>query len=234
MDCLNHFSVHSSAALSTFTLPLGHSHHYLCDFLIVLNRNWCHWTHSPTPSPDTRRVFLRFYFYLFLERGEGREKEKERNSNVLEKHQSVASPMSPTGDLAPQPGECALIRNQTSSLSTHRPALSLLSHTSQGQFWKLGYIFRVPPHLSSGQNSSITNLDKKFKQQAFLLVDSYFIFAVVPGSAHDMNHSLRLSNSFHEAQMSPLYHLTKTKCNVTPGSVSVPTIQNSFLWMWSR
>ena len=50
-------------------------------------------------------VFLRFSFlfkgviYLFLERREGREKE-ERNIHVQEKHQSVASLMPSTGDLA--------------------------------------------------------------------------------------------------------------------------------------
>ena len=39
-------------------------------------------------------------------RGEGRGKERERNINVREKHQSVASCMPPTRDLARNPGMC--------------------------------------------------------------------------------------------------------------------------------
>ena len=44
--------------------------------------------------------------YLFLERREGREKERERNIDVQQKHQSVASCVPPTGDLACNPGMC--------------------------------------------------------------------------------------------------------------------------------
>ena len=42
----------------------------------------------------------------FLEKGEGRGKERERNSDVREKHQSVASRTSPSGVLAYNPGMC--------------------------------------------------------------------------------------------------------------------------------
>ena len=40
---------------------------------------------------------------LFLEREEGREKERERNTDVWEKHQSIASPMCPNWGQGPQP-----------------------------------------------------------------------------------------------------------------------------------
>ena len=46
-------------------------------------------------------VFLKGFINLFLERGEGREKERERNISVREKHQSVASHVSP--DQGPEP-----------------------------------------------------------------------------------------------------------------------------------
>ena len=49
--------------------------------------------------------FLKILF-LFLERGERREKERERKIDVQEKHQLITSLMSPTGDLACNPGMC--------------------------------------------------------------------------------------------------------------------------------
>ena len=45
-------------------------------------------------------IFKRFYLFIFRERG------RERNIAVLEKHQSVASLMPPTADLAHNPGMC--------------------------------------------------------------------------------------------------------------------------------
>ena len=55
--------------------------------------------------------------YLFFESGERGEKERERNIDHL-----------PTGDLACNPGVCP---DWESNLLVRRPALNLLSHTSQ-------------------------------------------------------------------------------------------------------
>ena len=55
--------------------------------------------------PQLPHHFL-FRFYLLSEREEEREKERERNSNGREIHESVASCMLPTGDLACNPGMC--------------------------------------------------------------------------------------------------------------------------------
>ena len=49
--------------------------------------------------------FKDFIYFFLLERVEGREKERERNL-VQEKHQSVASCMAPSRDLACNPGMC--------------------------------------------------------------------------------------------------------------------------------
>ena len=63
-----------------------------------------HKTNCPKAIPF---VFLK-RFYLFLEKGEGRERERGREGErVGEKHQCVvASPVSPTGDLAHNPDMC--------------------------------------------------------------------------------------------------------------------------------
>ena len=58
-----------------------------------------------------------FFFerlYLFLERGEGREREKERNSDVREKHRSVALVHAPVRDQTRNPGFCPSWASQTS------------------------------------------------------------------------------------------------------------------------
>ena len=72
--------------------------------------------------------FFEDFIYLFLDRREGREKE--------EKHQCVVTPQAvPPHTLVTWPATqaCALTGNQTGDPLVHRPALSLLSHTSQGQ-----------------------------------------------------------------------------------------------------
>ena len=51
-------------------------------------------------------IVFKDFIYLFLEREEGREEKRERNRNMREKHQSVASHMPPTGDLARNTGMC--------------------------------------------------------------------------------------------------------------------------------
>ena len=51
-------------------------------------------------------IFLKDFIYLFLERGEGGRK-RERNIVVWEKNQSVASCVSPTGNLACNLGMCS-------------------------------------------------------------------------------------------------------------------------------
>ena len=63
--------------------------------------------------------------YLFLERGKGKETEKERNINVW------LPLMCPELGTWPTTQACALTGNRTDDLLVHRPALSLLSHTSQ-------------------------------------------------------------------------------------------------------
>ena len=69
------------------------------------------------------KLFLRLYF-IFRERGEGREKEWKKNMDVREKHQLVASPEPPTGDLASNPGLCPegeLNRQHFSSQASAQP-----------------------------------------------------------------------------------------------------------------
>ena len=51
-------------------------------------------------------VFNHFLHLFILERGEGRENERERNTNVQEIHQSVASLMPLSRDLAHNPSMC--------------------------------------------------------------------------------------------------------------------------------
>ena len=69
-------------------------------------------------------------FYLFfkglidLERGRERERQGEEHQHV------VASHAPPTGDMAHNPGMCP--GNQTGNPLVRRPALNLLSYTSQG------------------------------------------------------------------------------------------------------
>ena len=69
--------------------------------------------------------FLRFYLFIFRERG--REGQREKPQCV------VVSQACPTGDLACNPGMCPLTGNQTDDPLVHWPALSPLSHTSQGK-----------------------------------------------------------------------------------------------------
>ena len=71
-------------------------------------------------------VCIYLFIYLFLERGEGREKEK-RNVDGL----PLATPISPMGTW-PTTQACAMTGNQAGDLLFHSPALSPLSHTSQG------------------------------------------------------------------------------------------------------
>ena len=72
------------------------------------------------------KLFLDFV-YLFLETGEI-EKERERNINVW---LPLTRPLLGT---RPAAQACALTRNGTSDPLVHRPALSPLSHTSQGVY----------------------------------------------------------------------------------------------------
>ena len=85
---------------------------------------------------------LYFFFNLLSERWEGREEERKRNINVWEKHQLVASHVSPTENLAHNPGMCP-DWELNPRLSVHRPALNPLSHTSQGKnglyFYQLSF-----------------------------------------------------------------------------------------------
>ena len=69
--------------------------------------------------------FLFKRFYLFLDRREGKEKERERNINVW-----LPLVRPPTRYLALNPGMCPDWESQVTLIC--RPALSPLSHTSQG------------------------------------------------------------------------------------------------------
>ena len=69
--------------------------------------------------------FKKKIIYLFLERGREGDKEGEKHPCV------VASCMPPTQDLARNPGMCPDWESNGDPL-IHRPALNLLSHSSQG------------------------------------------------------------------------------------------------------
>ena len=73
------------------------------------------------------------FMYLFLERGGGREKERERNINVwlLLSHPPLGT--------WPTTQACALTGNQTSDPLVLKPALNLLSYTSQADLHFLMY-----------------------------------------------------------------------------------------------
>ena len=68
-------------------------------------------------------LFLRFHLFIFREKG----REGEKHQCVVDSHTP------PTGDLAATQA-CALTGNRTSDPLVYRPALNLLSHTSQGRF----------------------------------------------------------------------------------------------------
>ena len=74
-------------------------------------------------------IFLRFY--LFLDRGEGREKERERNMNVW---LPLVCPLLGTW---PATQARVLTSNRTGDPLVCSPALSPLSHTSQGLIFYL-------------------------------------------------------------------------------------------------
>ena len=69
--------------------------------------------------------FKKYFIYLFLERWERREKERERNINMW-----LPLVYPPLGTW-PSTQVCALTGNQTGNPLVPRPALNLLSHTSQ-------------------------------------------------------------------------------------------------------
>ena len=73
----------------------------------------------------TSNIFKDF-IYLFLQRREGKEKERERNISVW---LPLVHPLLRTW---PTTQSCALTGNQIGDPLVHRPALNLLSHTSQG------------------------------------------------------------------------------------------------------
>ena len=70
--------------------------------------------------------FLKIFLNLFLDRGVGREKKRERNINVW-----MPFEISLLGTWSAA-HTCMLTGNRTGDPLVHRPALSSLSHTSQG------------------------------------------------------------------------------------------------------
>ena len=86
-------------------------------------------------------LLLKVFIYLFLERGERREKERERNTDVREKHQSVAS-CTCHDQIKPPAQACALTGNQTNNLSLCGKTRNQLSHTG-GTFLKNGIVYYV-------------------------------------------------------------------------------------------
>ena len=88
----------------------------------------------PTACINSNTAGVRYDFifkdfiYLLLERGEGKEKERDRNINVW------VPLMCPLLGTWPATQACALTRNRSSDPLVSRPALSPLSHTSQGAF----------------------------------------------------------------------------------------------------
>ena len=86
-------------------------------------------SNPPFPSPRHPLIhfllfFLRLYIFIFRERGREGEIEGEKHGSVV-----LAEPQLGTW---PATQACALTGNQTSDLLVCRPALSPLSHTSQG------------------------------------------------------------------------------------------------------
>ena len=85
----------------------------------------CHSCDTSSNRRSSSCVCLHVFESLFFLEGKGGRKRGKHN--VQEKHPSVASRTSPTGDPA-----CALTGNPGGDLSVGRSALSPLSHTSQG------------------------------------------------------------------------------------------------------
>ena len=94
-----------------------------CSFIIIRNSNISHVISLMVPPADTlhniqievwcniyySHIFifhsLNYFIYLLLEKGKGGRK-RGTNFDMWEKHRLVASRMSPTGDLASNPGTC--------------------------------------------------------------------------------------------------------------------------------
>ena len=74
-------------------------------------------------------IFKKDFIYLVLERGEGKEKERERNINVCLPLAYLRLRTQPTTEA------CTPTGNRTGDPLVSRPALNLLSYTSQGRKW---------------------------------------------------------------------------------------------------
>ena len=82
-----------------------------------------------------RVIFALFFFFLLIpERGEGREKERGRNIDVIGKHRSLASCMSPHWGPNSQPRAYALTGNRTCDLLLCGMTPNQLIHSGQGIF----------------------------------------------------------------------------------------------------
>ena len=80
--------------------------------------------------------FFKDFIYFLLERKEGREKERERKS-VCERYINQLSLTCTQPRIWPITRACALTGNRTCDFLVYRPALSPLTHTSQGSLSEL-------------------------------------------------------------------------------------------------
>ena len=96
--------------------------------------------------------FFKKIIYLFLERGE-----REREGNIIV-WLPLACPLLVTWHITQA---CALIGNQTGNPLVHRPALNLLSYTSQGSLWFLlmmKLVSPVPESCSGSESETVRYL----------------------------------------------------------------------------
>ena len=80
-------------------------------------------------------LFFKYFIHIFLDRGEGKEKQRKRNTDVWEKHRSVASHMLPNQGPNCNPGLCPdresnqrhfALRDDSQPTEPHQPGLEVL------------------------------------------------------------------------------------------------------------
>ena len=101
------------------SFPNIHTMHSLTSYTFSMKKK------EHTISLFFRQLFKNFYLFIFRERGRVGEREEEKHQCVVSSHAP------PTGDLACNPGMCPDWESTGNPGS--QPALSPLSHTSQGR-----------------------------------------------------------------------------------------------------